>query len=202
MILVAVGGFANEKIHGFHRLRVSQDGAVRSSDVAGEAEPDDVAVFFPDCQGYVGTTQDVSGVPEFYFNTGIHLEFATVAVADEALHGFLHIFFVVQCFPFLMYLPASFFIEIISIPFLDEGTVQQHDGAKATGGVSAENRAFETVFYQLGEAPAVVNVGMRQDYAVDFFGIEEPLFIKILHFFARTLVEATIEQNFKTIVQR
>lgn len=63
------------------------------------------------------------------------------------------------------------------------------------------NRTFVTIFDEFGQAATVVDVGVGQDHAIDFFRVELPLRIKILHFFIVALIKTAIQQNGKSVVQ-
>jgi len=81
------------------------------------------------------------------------------------------------------------------------GAVKQHDRSEASGSMSGVDRAFKTIFYQLGQASAVVDVGMGQDYTVYLPGIKEEHAVADDISRVAALEQSAVQQDLEAIVE-
>lgn len=117
--------------------------------------------FFPfgNGQRHIGAAKYMPCIPKLYLDARANLEFPAIAETGKTPHGLRHVHFAVKRLPLFPVVLTVLVVEL-GIPLLYERTVQQHDGAEASGGVGAENRALKAVLHQFWQSAAVVNMCM------------------------------------------
>ena len=67
---------------------------------------------------------------------------------------------------------AALVVDVGDVAFLDVTRVQQHGAAQVAGGVGAVDSARETLFDQVGNIAAMVNMGVGEHHGINFSGVK------------------------------
>jgi hypothetical protein len=119
-----------------------------------------------------GRSDDVSGIEKRNTYLIGDSEWPVVTDPDELIHAVFRILHGVNGLDFGKPFFKMPFIDKFSIFLLNMGRIPQHNVGQILCGVCANNVAFETLFYQLGNIPAVIDVGMGEDECVNRRRIE------------------------------
>ena len=195
---IAVGAFDLEEVHVFHRFGITQDIVIPSANIAGEEVAELLAVL-TDIKDHLGGAQNVTGILEGERDPIGDKHGAVVTEGHELVRGHLRILDGVEGFDgFQTFLDAVLGDEL-RVCLLDLGGVGKHHTGQIAGGKGAVDVPPETLFAEVGEVTAVIDVRVAQDGAIDLRGIKLKAAVAAGHLFAMTLEEAAFQQDSLTV---
>ncbi len=193
---VTIGGFHDDDI-GFGKcLGGGQDGAAGAANVAAEDDPPLFACAeFAHIDLYGGSAQDMAGLEEGNLDAIGDRHLALETDADKLVEARLHILLRVQRLHWRQTVALALLVDILNILLLDVAAVHEHKGAEVARGKRAPDVAAIALFRQIGNIPAVVDVGVAQDHCIDRRRVERKIEVALVGFGAPPLEETTFEQH-------
>jgi len=94
---------------------------------------------------------------------------------------------------------AVAFIDELCILFLNVGGIAEHDTGQVLSGMGAVNVSYEALFRELGDIPAVIDVGMGENHGCDGGGVKGEVSVSFEGLLTPSLKETTIQKNFFTV---
>lgn len=196
MFPAAVGGLHDEVIDIATSVGGIEEVITGASDIPREEQAE---AFFPDIifdvQDDLSGAEDVTGVNEGQSDTFSDGEGAVIADGDELAEDVFSVDEIVTGGEQGLIVAFAVFVQPFDVHAVDVGGIREHDTAKVAGGRGGVDVTVEAVVVQLGKVPAMVDVGVGEDDAVDRFGVKRELTIALHGFCTAALVEAAVEQE-------
>ena len=192
MNAVAVRGLDKQEIRSRNRIRVTQDGLIRLPEVAREDQLRLLPVLLHHNLEN-RRAENMSCVAEGKDQI-VHLQWCTIGDGFEQPKcgkGIrLRIERCNRCFAAARVLA----VEQLRITFLNMRRVGQHDADEIAGGARRIDLPAEALAHEARNAPAVINMCVRQKDRLDLGGIERKVLIVHLAQTARSLIHAAVHK--------
>lgn len=192
----AVSGLHDHVVDVFAAFGGVEEVVAGAADIAGEQEAE---AFFArevfDVEDDLGGADDVTGVDEsegYAFGDG---EGSVVADGNELAQDVFGVDAGVARGEEFQVVAFAVFVEPLDVHFMDVSGVREHDAAEVASGGGGVDIAGEAVVAELREVPAVVDVGVGEDDAVDLFGVEGEGAVAFHGLGTSALVETAIEED-------
>ena len=197
MDAIAVGRFADEHIGTFNEFRITQQRQIAAPEIAAEDDPADVTAVL-NAHLTDRRTQNVTGIgkPQREFLRQFvpfviikrfkqFRDRAGVVIGVERIDRRSALF----------QMPA----HIAGVFLLNLRAVAQHDRGDVGRRGRAEDRSAKSGPIESRKIPAVINVRMRENDAVEVFRVTVELLVLLARFLAATLKKTAVEQHAQVV---
>src|SRR5579872_5524985 len=148
-----------------------------------------------------GAADDMAGIGPHDLDVFVDGVPGIVVDADEMVHAAFGVLVGVQRLEVRLAFGFTTFVGIFYFVLLNTGGIlEQHLRERLCGG-GAEYLAIETVFDELRDKAAVIDVGMGEDEVSDLRGYETPITVEHIRFIAHPLEHTAVEQKSFTVVE-
>ena len=189
---VAVGAFHKENVEVAQDVRILDHRHVGPADIAGKAESHHAAVLC-DFERRAGRAENVAGVPKRHAHAGNRRKRLIVRNGPEFVHARLGILDRVERFEGGVVLPALLCIGKFEVLELKVGRIPQHDAAQFHRGRRGVDRAGKSPLDKVRNVSAVVDMGMRQDEAVELLRVKGEIEVPLVRFAAPALKQTAFD---------
>ena len=196
MFAPAVGAFHDDGVDVRGVVRIAQEVVVAAADIAGEEE-----TFFlaggavVEVEDDLGGAEDVAGIDEGDLDAIANEHGAVVVEGDELPEGLFGIDGGVERGVEGLAFAGAFFVGVFDVGGLDPGGVGQHNLAEVAGGGGGVDVSAVALAGEVGEIPAVVDVGVGEDHGGEVGRVEGEMFVAVVGFLAVPLVKPAVEQD-------
>ena len=196
MFAPAVGAFHDDRVDVGRVCRITKQIVMPASNIAGKKEPFFFSGFMVmQIQNHLGGTQNVPGINKCDLHAVANRHGPVVIESYKLPETLFRINRCIQRRVGRLPLAGAFFVGVFHVGCLNFGRIRQHDLAKIAGRRRGINISPVSLAGQVGQVPAVVNMGVGKHHGGQRCGIIRKVSIPVVGFLAMPLVKAAIQQN-------
>jgi hypothetical protein len=198
---VAVGGLEQDIVGLGEDFGTPEDHVLIAADIAAEGEMGLLPVLLY-LQTDGGAADDVASIG--VENADIFIDGEPVSIFDgnETIESAFGVIFGVKGLEIGFAFGFPFLIDVFYFVFLDPGAVFEENGREFAGRGGTIDLPREAIPDELGDEPAMIDMGVRQDEYAYLGRIEAPVTVKHICLTAEALEHPAVEQIFLAIIKR